>query len=153
MAAEDIRDTEVEAEIRDTEMEARIAEISNLETIEVVGETEINDDVIGAIAGIAAREIEGVASLGANSIRRTISERVGGGERQSRGVEVEAGRREAILDIDLRVIYGFSVPEIVIKVRQNVARRVLEMCGLVTKEININVTSIEFAEKLPTRVE
>ena len=60
MAAEDTRDTEVEAEIRDTEMEARIAEISNLETIEVVGETEINDDVIGAIAGIAAREIEGV---------------------------------------------------------------------------------------------
>ena len=153
MAAEDTRDTEVEAEIRDTEMEARIAEISSLETIEVAGETEINDDVIGAIAGIAAREIEGVASLGANSIRRAISERVGGGERQSRGVGVEAGHREAILDIDLRVIYGFSVPDIVIKVRQNVARRVLEMCGLVTKEININVTSIEFTEKLPTRVE
>ena len=140
-------------EIRDAEMEARIAEISNLETIEVVGQTEIDDDVIGAIAGIAAREIEGVASLGTNSIRRAISERVGGGERQSRGVGVEAGHREAILDIDLRVIYGFSIPEIVMKVRQNVARRVLEMCGLVAKEININVTSIEFTDKLPTRVE
>ena len=140
-------------EIRDAEMEARIAEISNLETIEVVGQTEIDDDVIGAIAGIAAREIEGVASLGANSIRRAISERVGGDERQSRGVGVEAGHREAILDIDLRVIYGFSIPEIVMKVRQNVARRVLEMCGLVAKEININVTSIEFTDKLPTRVE
>ncbi len=140
-------------EIRDTEMETRMAEISSLEAIEVVGQTEIDDDVIGAIAGIAAREIEGVASLGANSIRRAISERVGGGERKSRGVEVEAGHREAILDIDLRVIYGFSIPEIVMKVRQNVARRVLELCGLVAKEININVTSIEFTDKPPTRVE
>jgi uncharacterized alkaline shock family protein YloU len=37
------------------------------------------------------------------------------------------------------VIYGYSIPEIVVQVRQNVARRVLEMAGLVTKEININV--------------
>ena len=140
-------------EIRDTEMETRMAEIQSLEAIEVVGQTEIDDDVIGAIAGIAAREIEGVASLGANSIRRAISERVAGGERKSRGVEVEAGQREAILDIDLRVIYGFSIPEIVMKVRQNVARRVLELCGLVAKEININVTSIEFTDKAPSRVE
>ena len=140
-------------EIRDTEMETRMAEIRSLEAIEVVGQTEIDDDVIGAIAGIAAREIEGVASLGANSIRRAITERVSGGERRSRGVEVEAGQREAILDIDLRVIYGFSIPEIVMKVRQNVARRVLELCGLVAKEININVTSIEFTDKPPTRVE
>ncbi len=140
-------------EIRDTEMETRMAEIRNLETIEVIGQTEINDDVIGAIAGIAAREIEGVASLGANSIRRAITERVAGSERKARGVGVEAGHREAILDIDLRVIYGFSIPEIVMMVRQNVARRVLEMCGLVAKEININVTSIEFTDKSPSRVE
>ena len=138
--------------IKEQEMGARLAEIDKLQEIEVGGETEINDDVIAAIAGVAAREIEGVFNLGSSSIRRTIAERVGGREQRSRGVGVEAGRREAILDIDLQVIYGFSIPETILKVRHNVARRILELCGLITKEININVAGIEFPDRMPGRV-
>jgi uncharacterized alkaline shock family protein YloU len=139
--------------IKEQEQTTRLAELRQLQEIEVGGETEINDEVIASIAGIAAREIEGVAALGTSSIRRAIAERVGAAEQRSRGVAVEAGRREALLDIDLRVVYGFSIPEIVVKVRQNVARRVLEMCGLVTKEINVNITAIDFPERTPGRVE
>ena len=139
--------------IKEQEQTTRLAELRQLQEIEVGGETEINDEVIASVAGIAAREIEGVAALGTSSIRRAIAERVGAAEQRSRGVAVEAGRREALLDIDLRVVYGFSIPEIVVKVRQNVARRVLEMCGLVTKEINVNITAIDFPERTPGRVE
>ena len=138
---------------KEQEMVPRLAELENLREIEVGGETDINDDVIGAIAGVATREIEGVDSLGTSSIRRTIAERVGGVEERSRGVAVEAGRREAILDIDVRVVYGYSIPEVVVKVRQNVARRVLELCGLLAKEININVIGISFPERMPGRVD
>ena len=77
-------------------------------------------------------------------MRRIISERLGGAERRSRGVAVVAGRREAIIDLDLAVYYGFSIPTIVNQVRENVSARISEMCGLVTKEINININSIEF---------
>ena len=139
--------------IKEQEMVPRLAELKNIDGIQVGGETAIDDEVIGAIAGVAAREIEGVASLGTSSIRRSVAERVGGREQRARGVGVEAGRREAILDIDVRVIFGHSIPETVVKVRQNVANRVLEMCGLVTKEININVVGIEFPEKGLGRVE
>ena len=139
--------------IKEQEMNTRIADIEKLQEIQVGGQTDINDDVIGAISGIAAREIEGVSSLGTSSIRRSIAERVGGAEQTSRGVAVEAGKREAILDIELRVVYGFSIPETVVKVRQNVARRVLELCGLVAKEININVVGIEFPDRALGRVE
>ena len=142
-----------EQRISEQEMVPRLAELEKLQEIEVGGETEINDEVIGAIAGVATREIEGVSSLGTSSIRKAIQERVGGGERRSRGVGVEAGRREAILDIELQVVYGFSIPETVVKVRQNVARRVLELCGLISKEININVVGIEFPDRMPGRVE
>ena len=138
---------------KEQEMVPRLAELERLQEIEVGGETEIDDEVIGAVAGVATREIEGVSSLGASSIRRTIAERVGGAEQRARGVAVEAGRREAILDIELRVVYGYSIPETVVKVRQNVARRVLELCGLVSKEININVVGIEFPDRMPGRVE
>jgi uncharacterized alkaline shock family protein YloU len=142
-----------EGKIKEQEMVSRLAEIEELEEIQVGGETEINDEVIGSIAGVATREIEGVSSLGTSSIRRSLAERVGGAEQKARGVAVEAGRREAILDIDLRVVYGYSIPETVVKVRHNVARRVLELCGLVAKEININVIGIEFPDRMPGRVE
>ena len=138
---------------KEQEIGASIAEIAKLEEIQVGGVTEINDDVIGAIAGIATREIEGVSSLGTSSIRKSIAERVGGADQRARGIAVEAGKREAILDIELRVIYGFSIPETVVKVRHNVARRVIELCGLVAKEININVVGIEFTDRETSRVE
>ncbi len=139
--------------ITEQEMAPRLAELQKLQQIEVGGETQIEDEVIAAVAGVAAREIEGVSQLGGTSLRKAIAERVGGREARARGVEVEASSRGAILDIDLQVIYGFSIPEVVIKVRQNVARRVLEICGLVTKEINIDVMAIEFPERMPGRVE
>ena len=138
---------------KEQEMGARIAEIEKLQEIQVGGVTDINDDVVGAIAGKATREIEGVSSLGTSSIRRSIAERVGGADQRARGVAVEAGKREAILDIELRIIYGFSIPETVVKVRHNVARRVIELCGLVAKEININVVGIEFPDRESSRVE
>ena len=139
--------------IREQEMAARMAEIAKLEEIEVGGETDIEDEVIAAIAGVAAREVEGVASLGASSIRATIAERVGGREERARGVGVEVGRREAILDIDLRVQYGYSIPETVVEVRHNVAGKLLTLCGLVAKEINVDVVGIEFPDRMPGRVE
>lgn len=139
--------------ISEQEMATKLAELEKIQEIEVGGETEINDEVIGAIAGVAAREIDGVGPLGTNSIRRIISERLGSAEQRARGVEVEAGRREVILDIDLRIVYGFSIPETVVKVRQNVARHILEICGLITKEINVNVIGIEFPDRAPSRVE
>ena len=51
------------------------------------------------------------------------------------------------------MLYGYSIPDTVVKVRQNVARRVLETFGLVTKEININVVGIDFADRMPGRLD
>ena len=111
----------LETKVRELEMLPKMAEIEQMQEVWVGGETRINEEVIGAIAGVAAREIAGVSSLGTRSIRRTVAERVAGTEKRARGVEVEAGRREAIVDIELRVVYGFSIPEAVISVRRNVA--------------------------------
>lgn len=139
--------------ITELEMMPKMEEISRLEEIQVGGSTNIEPEVIAAIAGVAAEAVEGVAALGTTSLRRTIRERVGGAERRARGISVEVGRREVLLDIQVRVIYGYSVPKTVISLRQNVADRLLKLCGLVAKEINIRVTGIEFPERMPGRVE
>ena len=138
--------------IRELEMIPKLEELEQLE-IPVGGATNIEAEVIGAIAGVAAQSVEGVASLGTTSLRRAVRERMGSAERRARGVEVEVGRREAILDIRIRVIYGYIIPKTVVEVRHLVADRLLRLCGLVAKEINIRVTGIEFPARMPGRVE
>jgi len=139
--------------VKDLEMMPRMEELQKLEEIPVGGTTNIEPDVIGAIAGIAAEGIEGVASLGSTSLRRALSERLGGAERRARGVEVELGTREAILDINLKVIYGFNIPEMVTKVRLAVAQDLLQYAGLLAKEVNIKIVGIEFPARMPGRVQ
>jgi uncharacterized alkaline shock family protein YloU len=48
----------------------------------------------------------------------------------------------------LVIVYGFNIPKIVAEVRKKVASRLMEISGLVAKEINVVVASIEFPENL-----
>ena len=137
----------------DREMETKLAELETLSEISITGETSIDDEVIAAIAGVACREVEGIFSLGTTSIRRNVGELLRVVDHHARGVTVEAGQREAILDIEIRVLYGHSIPALVLQARQNTARRLLEFCGLVAKEINVKVVGIEFPDRMPGRVE
>ncbi|MFH1487256.1 MAG: Asp23/Gls24 family envelope stress response protein [Chloroflexota bacterium] len=111
------------------------------------GETTIEDEVVASVAGIAAREVEGVASLGQSSIQRAIAERVGTVAERTRGVEVEAGKRQAIVDLTLTIRYGFSIPKVVGEVRQKVAARLLEICGLEAIQINVRIVGVQFPEE------
>ena len=140
-------------QIKDVEMTAKLEELEKQTEFVVGGETHIEDEVIAQIAGVAAGEVDGVASLGTSSIRRTLAEAVGAAKGRARGVGVEAGKKEAILDLTINVIYGFSIPNIIIEVRKNVAARLLEMVGLITKEINVDVVGIEFPERMPGKVD
>ena len=142
-----------ERKFAEQEMQARLEEIERTEGWVVGGQTSIEDEVIGSIASIAAREVQGVAHLGTSSVRRTLSERLGGASQRTRGVGVEAGKKEAIVDLTLVVIYGFSIPHIIIEVRKRVASRLLEMAGLIAKEINVTVSGIEFPERMPGKLE
>ena len=121
----------------------------------VPGGTEISDGVIGAIAGHAARQVQGVVRLGTGGLIRAV---MGTGRSkeaaEAAGVSVEAGHREAIFDIELTIEYGHSIPNVVKDVRESVATELKRQVGLVAKEINVTVASIEFPDRMPTgRVE
>lgn len=117
------------------------------------GETIISDEVVASIAGLAAKEVEGVASLGKSTVRRTLTQHLGGaGEKARLGVQVEVGKKEAIVDLQLGIIYGFNIPTIVNAVRKKVGTRLMEISGLIAKEININVVSVEIREKKQAKV-
>ena len=121
----------------------------------VPGTTDIYDEVIAAIAGHVAEEVEGVVRLGAGGVLRALTDIVQDRAGQkSAGVEVEAGRREAIFDLELVVEYGHSIPDIVRQVRETVATELQDQVGLVAKEINVTVAAIEFPDRISSgRVE
>jgi len=118
----------------------------------VPGESIIEDEVVASIAGTAAKEVEGVANLGKSSVRRLVAGAIAGaGGKARQGVSVEVGHKEAIVDLQLDVIYGFNIPNIVTEVRKKVASRLLEIAGLIAKEINVRIVSIEIPEKKPAK--
>ncbi len=120
-----------------------------------VGETIIGDEVVASIAGLAAQEVEGVGSLGRSAVRRAIAGAFADAAEKARaGVSVEVGKRECIVDLQINVLYGYSIPNIINEARKKVATRLLEFTGLIAKEINIRVVGIDIpAKKAQPKVE
>jgi uncharacterized alkaline shock family protein YloU len=111
-----------------------------------MGTTRIADSVAAKIAGLAARDIPGVFSMGTGMARRVgqIKSLVSGGESATamQGVSVEVGEREAAIDLDIVTWYGQSIVEISEAVRRNVIGQVEGMTGLKVVEVNISVDDI-----------
>jgi uncharacterized alkaline shock family protein YloU len=110
------------------------------------GKTTIASGVVQKIAGIAARDVSGVYSMGGGVSRAfgAIRERIpgGSGTSQAAGVQVEVGEKQAAIDLDLVVEYGAGIVELARAVRRNVIGAVEQMTGLEVIEVNIAVNDI-----------
>src|SRR5215210_4347149 len=95
------------------------------------GSTTIKDGVVSRIAGMAAREVEGV-HMGGSASRTTggILESITGSEAQTRGVSVEVGRTEVAIDLKMGIDYGKNILQTVEEVRRRITDRVQNMTGL-----------------------
>lgn len=114
------------------------------------GKTVIAESVVAKIAGAAAREIEGVHDLvpmGAGATIAGFAGRLARSDQRSTGVNVEVGQREAAVDLNMRVDYGVSIPQVAESVRQNIVERVRGMTGLIVKEVNINAADLYFPDE------
>ena len=107
------------------------------------GKTSISQDVLANIAGKAAEDVPGVASLAGPSLKGRITGAIGDRSKHERGVAVEAGENEATLDLQLNVLQGYNIPEVVEEVRAKVYEQLLSVAGLTAKEVNISVVGIE----------
>lgn len=116
------------------------------------GITTIADEVVAKLAGHAAREVPGVAGMG-SGFRRLLG-RVRPGETPlTQGVNVEVGKKEAAIDLVIKVRYGYAIPDLAQEVREAVIAAVESGTGLTVKEVNIEVDDIEFEEASTSRVE
>lgn len=106
------------------------------------GSVRIADDVVAIIAGLAATEVEGVAGM-SGGIAGGIAEMLGR-KNLSKGVKVEVGETETAVDIFLIVEFGARIPDVALKVQENVKKAVETMTGLRAVEINVHVQGVAF---------
>ncbi len=109
------------------------------------GRTAIADAVVSKIAGIAARDVVGVHSLGGGSARAmgALRERIPGGRTNvSQGVAVEVGEKQTAVDIDIVAEYGVAIADLAAGIRDNVITAVERMTGLQVTEVNIVVHDV-----------
>ena len=107
-----------------------------------VGSIRIADEVVGIIAGMAATEITGVAGMSAGLVGG-IAEMLGK-KNLAKGVKVEVGEREAAVDLYIIVEYGVRIPDIALRVQENVKRGIESMTGLDVVEVNVHVQGVGF---------
>lgn len=116
------------------------------------GVTKIADQVVAKLAGIAARQVEGVAALG-NAARRaldSITERIQGGQTSvTGGVSVTKGERQAAIEVTVIVEYGYPIVEVSQNLRESIIEAVQHGTGLQVVEVNISVVDVRLPGEEP----
>lgn len=123
-------------------------EVQELERIENEGEVslentsiKIADDVIAVIAGAAACEVPGVASM-AGGFAGGISEVFSGKKNLAKGIKVEAGEKETKIDVNIIVEYGVRIPDVAFEIQNKVKKAVEGMTGLKVVEVNVHIQGV-----------
>jgi uncharacterized alkaline shock family protein YloU len=110
-----------------------------------LGAVKIADEVVSIIAGLAATEVEGVASM-SGGIAGGIAD-VLGRKNFSKGVKVEVGAEDAKIDIFIVVNYGERIPDVAWDIQESVKKAVENMTGLKVSSVNIHVQGVQFPQK------
>lgn len=108
---------------------------------ENLGEVKIADEVVAIIAGLAAMEVEGVASMAGNATREIISRL--GVKSLSKGARVDVLDGIVTVSLNLNLKYGYSIMEISGKVQEKVKAAIENMTGLTVADVNIRIAGVE----------
>ena len=105
------------------------------------GEVVIADEVVAVIAGLAAMEVEGVATMAGDATRELISKI--GKKSLSKGVRVDILEGVVTVAIALNIKYGYNVMGISTKVQEKVKAAIENMTGLTVADVNIRVVGVD----------
>lgn len=120
-------------------------ELENMDNVNIydsnnIGEVQIADDVVAIIAGLAATDVEGVASLVGNVTNEIISKL--GKKNLGKGIKVEVANNAVTVDMSLILEYGYSIPKTSEQVQEKVKNAIENMTGLTVEEVNVRISGV-----------
>ncbi len=99
--------------------------------------------MVEKVAGIAAREVNGVHSLGKGAARAIGAIRDAIGQRDfGQGVKVEVGEKQVAADIVIVAEYPVSLQQVADGVRSSVSRALTQIVGMEVAEVNVTVQDV-----------
>ena len=102
---------------------------------------KISNDVVAVIAGKAVSEAPGVYAM-AGGFAGGISEVLSGKKNLSKGIKVEVGEKETIIDVNIIVEYGTRIPDVAFDIQNRVKSAVEGMTGLKVVAVNVHVQGV-----------
>lgn len=101
------------------------------------GSVKIAEDVISALAIVAAGDVEGVNYLN-NQKPKKLSKKA------KKHIKLSYNGNKLIIDVYIIVKYGFVIPKVATKVQESVLEAVESMSGINVESVNVHCTGISF---------
>lgn len=105
-----------------------------------LGVIRIADEVVSTVAGLAAIEVEGVATMsggwGTDLVEKLGKKNLG------KGIKVDANGEQTSIDIFIVIEFGYSIPKVAENVQKEVKLAVETMTGLTVSAVNVHVVSV-----------
>lgn len=108
---------------------------------DTVGTVQIADEVVAIIAGLAATEVDGVASMAGNITNEVVGKL--GMKSLSRGVKVDVLEGVVCVDLNLIMKFGYSIPKTSEAVQERVKSAIENLTGLEVSDVNISIAGVE----------
>ena len=106
-----------------------------------IGEVKIADEVVTIIAGLAATEVEGVASMGGNITNELVGKL--GMKNLSKGVKVTILEGVVTVDLTLNIDFGKNILDVSRMVQDKVKTSIENMPGLEVADVNIRIAGVD----------
>ena len=119
--------------------------VYTLEDLGGVGQVRIADEVVTIIAGLAATEVDGVASMAGNITYDLVS--MLGVKNLSKGVKVNIKDNNVYVDLNLNIEYGKNLVETCKAVQDRVKTTIENMTGMNVPEVNIHIAGVDMDEE------
>ena len=108
------------------------------------GTVSFATDVVATIAGLAATEVEGVASMSSPASGRADMFSRKTTRNFTKGVRIDLDDNQVTADITIVVEYGSPVPDVARGIQENVKKAIETMTGLTVRSVDVHVSGISF---------
>ena len=102
-----------------------------------------SNEVVSIIAGVAASEVEGIASM----VSVPNGNLLGKNRNVTKGVKVEIGTEEASVDLYVTVEYGKPIQKAAQDAQESVRKAIEEMTGLHVVRVDVHVQGVSFEKE------
>lgn len=114
---------------------------TELQTLKANSRLSFDDYVLQKIAGICAQQVDGILSMDGNVIDK-VSETLGRDERITKGIKVDVGEQQVIIEMTVVIEYDVDAQVIFDALCTKVQAAVKHMTGLELVTLNLHVSDV-----------